>query len=77
MLRNLKKTKDLKKKREPFNEEIATIKKYLELAKTLCRAKTNKAKSAGLSSQIRTGETGNPPLSITDVTGEARGILLG
>jgi len=63
----------LKKKREPLNEEIATIEKYLELAKTLCRMEANKAKLAGLTSQIRTDETGNPPVPITDVTGQVRG----
>ena len=31
------KLKDLKKKRERLNEEVATVEKYLELAKTLYR----------------------------------------
>ena len=76
MLKIVKK-KDLKKKREALNEEIATIEKYLELAKTLCRVEANKAKLASLSSQSHTDETGNPQVPITDVTGQARGILFG
>jgi len=46
------KLKDLKKKRERLNEEIATIEKYLELAKTLYRVEADKAKLGSLSSQI-------------------------
>jgi len=71
------KLKDLKKKRERLNEEIATIEKYLELAKTLYRVEADKAKLASLSSQILTDETGNPPVPETDVTDQSREILLG
>lgn len=71
------KLKDLKKKRERLNEEIATIEKYLELAKTLYRVEADKAKLASLSSQILTDETGNPPVPVTDVTDQSREILLG
>ena len=71
------KVKDLKKKRERLNEEIATIEKYLELAKTLYRVEADKAKLASLSSQILTDETGNAPMPVTDVTDQSREILLG
>lgn len=71
------KLKDLKKKRERLNEEIATIEKYLELAKTLYRVEADKAKLASLSSQIITDEKGGPPLPVTDVTDQSREILLG
>jgi len=71
------KLKDLKKKRERLNEEIATIEKYLELAKTLYRVEADKAKLASLSSQILTDEKGNPPVPVTDVTDQSREILLG
>ncbi|NKB81786.1 MAG: hypothetical protein GKS05_07870 [Nitrospirales bacterium] len=71
------KLKDFKKKRESLNEEIATIEKYLELAKTLYRVEADKAKLASLSSQIITDEKGSPPLPVTDVTDTSREILLG
>lgn len=71
------KLKDFKKKRERLNEEIATIEKYLELAKTLYRVEADKAKLASLSSQIISDETGAPPLPVTDVTDQSREILLG
>src|SRR5687768_11895364 len=45
---------DLQKKREKTDDEIATIKKYLELAETLYRVEVDKAKLASLSSQIVT-----------------------
>ena len=41
---------DLQKKRSRLDEEIATIKKYLELAETLYRVEADKAKLASLSS---------------------------
>ena len=71
------KLKDFKKKRERLNEEIATIEKYLELAKTLYRVEADKAKLASLSSQIISDETGAPPLPDTDVTDQSKEILLG
>jgi hypothetical protein len=40
---------DLEKKRRRLDDEIATIKKYLELAETLHRVETDKAKLATLS----------------------------
>ena len=71
------KLKDLKKKRERLNEEIATIEKYLELAKTLYRVEADKAKLGSLSSQILADETGSSPVPGTDVTDQSREILLG
>ncbi len=71
------KLKDFKKKKERLNEEIATIEKYLELAKTLYRVEADKAKLASLSSQIISDETGAQPLPVMDVTDQSREILLG
>ena len=71
------KLKDLHKKRERLNEEITTIEKYIELAKTLYRVEADKAKLASLSSQIITDEKGALPLPDTDVTDQSREILLG
>lgn len=71
------KYKDLKKKREKLNEEMATIEKYLELARTLYRVEADKAKLASLSSQIIADETGEPPVPVTDVTDQSKEILLG
>ena len=71
------KFKDLKKKRERINEEMATIEKYVELAKTLYRVEADKAKLASLSSQIISDKTGEPPVPVTDVTDQSREILLG
>ena len=52
---------DLQKKRSRLDEEIATIKKYLELAETLYRVEADKAKLASLSSQIITDDKGVRP----------------
>ena len=72
------KVKDLKKKRERLNEEIATIEKYLELAKTLYRVEADKAKLASLSSQILSDEPGSHSQQpVADVTDQSREILLG
>ena len=71
------KLKDLQKKRERINEEIASIEKYVELAKTLYRVEADKAKLASLSSQIITDEKGAMSLPATDVTDQSREILLG
>ncbi len=68
---------DLEKKRRRLEEEIATIKKYLELAETLYRVEADKAKLASLSSQIITDEKGARPLPVMDVTDQSREILLG
>lgn len=67
---------ELEKKRGRLEEEIATIKKYLELAETLYRVEADKAKLASLSSQIITDDKGPRPLPV-DVTDQSREILLG
>ena len=68
---------ELEKKRGRLEEEIATIKKYLELAETLYRVEADKAKLASLSSQIITDDKGVRPLPFMDVTDKSREILLG
>lgn len=68
---------ELEKKRGRLDEEIATIKKYLELAETLYRVEADKAKLASLSSQIITDDKGARPLPVMDVTDQSREILLG
>ena len=72
-----RKRKDLQKKREQLGEEIATVEKYLELAKTLYRLEADKAKLASLSSQIASHEKGNVSASDIDVAAKSREILLG
>jgi hypothetical protein len=72
---------DLQKKREKIDDEIATIKKYLELAETLYRVEVDKSKLASLSSQIVTDSDKDKaqlraPL-LVDVTDQSREILLG
>src|SRR5207302_3539959 len=71
---------DLQKKREKIDDEIATIKKYLELAETLYRVEVDKSKLASLSNQIVTDtdkdKTLRPPM-LVDVTDQSREILLG
>ena len=68
---------ELEKKRRRLDDEIAMIKKYLELAETLYRVEADKAKLASLSSQIITDEKGVRPLPVTDVTDQSQEILLG
>ncbi len=68
---------ELEKKRRRLDDEIAMIKKYLELAETLYRVEADKAKLASLSSQIITDEKSIRPLPVTDVTDQSREILLG
>ncbi len=68
---------ELEKKRRRLDDEIAMIRKYLELAETLYRVEADKAKLASLSSQIITDEKGIRPLPVTDVTDQSREILLG
>ena len=50
---------ELEKKRRRLDDEIATIKKYLELADTLHRVEADKAKLASLSTQLITDEKGS------------------
>src|SRR6185295_7538052 len=71
------KFQELEKKRKRLEEEIATIKKYLELAETLYRVEADKAKLASLSSQIITDEKGGRPAPLMDVTDQSRELLLG
>ena len=72
-----RKRKDLQKKREQLGEEIATVEKYLELAKTLYRVEADKAKLASLSIQIASHEKGDVSASDVDVAAQSREILLG
>ena len=69
---------DLEKKRRRIDDEIATIKKYLELAETLYRVEADKAKLASLSNQLITDDS-KPvrPVPLMDVTDQSREILLG
>jgi hypothetical protein len=67
---------ELEKKRRRLDDEIATIKKYLELADTLHRVEADKAKLALLSTQLLADEKGGPALPV-DVTDQSREILLG
>ena len=57
---------ELQNKRDRIDDEIATIKKYLELAETLHRLEAGRAKLPALPSQV-----------VTDVTDQSREILLG
>src|SRR5438552_17165290 len=71
---------ELQKKRDRIDDEIATIKKYLELAETLYRLEVGRAKLPALSSQA-SSETDKDKLgravSLTDVTDQTREDLLG
>ena len=67
---------ELEKKRRRLDDEIATIKKYLELAETLHRVEADKAKLATLSTQLATDEKGARAFPV-DVTDQSREILLG
>jgi hypothetical protein len=69
---------ELEKKKRRLDDEIATIKKYLELAETLYRVEADKAKLASLSSQIIPDDSkGVRTLPVMDVTDQSREILLG
>ena len=67
---------EFEKKRRRLDDEIATIKKYLELAETLHRVEADKAKLATLSTQLATDEKGARAFPV-DVTDQSREILLG
>jgi len=73
---------ELQKKREKVDDEVKTVKKYLELAETLYRVEEDKAGLSDLSNQKisqndkeRTSKF--PFTSIPDVTDQSREILLG
>jgi predicted nuclease with TOPRIM domain len=68
---------ELEKKRRRLDDEIATIKKYLELAETLYRVEADKAKVANLSSQTGTDGKDGRLVQVMDVTDQSREILLG
>lgn len=68
---------ELQKKREKIDDEIATVKKYLELAETLYRVELDKAKLASLSSQFIADPDKGRPAPLVDVTDQSREILLG
>jgi hypothetical protein len=68
---------ELEKKRRRLDEEIATIKKYLELAETLYRVEADKVKLANLSDQSGTDGKSGRPGPVMDVTEQSREILLG
>jgi hypothetical protein len=69
---------ELEKKRRRLDDEIATIKKYLELAETLYRVEADKAKLANLSPAATLGDTkGLHHSPVADVTEQSREILLG
>ncbi len=72
-----RKRKDLQKKREQLGEEIASVERYLELAKTLYRVEVDKAKLASLSIQITSHEKGDVSSFDVDVASKSREILLG
>ncbi len=73
---------ELQKKRDRLDEEVRTIKKYLELAETLYRVELDKTKLANLSTQIigdaekdKNIKTSTPIL--VDVTDQSMELLLG
>jgi hypothetical protein len=68
---------ELEKKRRRLDDEIATIKKYLELAETLYRVEADKAKVSNLSSQTGTDGKDGRLVQGMDVTDQSREILLG
>ena len=76
------KLQELQKKREKVDDEVKTVKKYLELAETLYRVEVDKAKLANLSNQIisQNDKERTPKFqftSVPDVTDQSREILLG
>ncbi len=75
---------ELQKKRDRLDEEVRTIKKYLELAETLYRVELDKAKLADLSTQIindaekdKNTKSSIPMPILVDVTDQSRELLLG
>ena len=56
---------DLEKKRRRLDDEIATIKKYLELADTLHRVETDKAKLSSAATLLIAHEKGSRILRVS------------
>ena len=76
------KLQELQKKREKVDDEVKTVKKYLELAETLYRVEVDKTKLPKLSNQIIVENDKEKPsrpqfTSVPDVTDQSREILLG
>lgn len=73
---------ELQKKRDRLDEEVRTIKKYLELAETLYRVELDKTKSDNRSTQIindtdkEKGTKTSMPI-LVDVTEQSKELLLG
>ena len=72
-----RKRKELQKKREQLGEEIASVERYLELAKTLYRVEADKAKLASLSIQIASHKKGDVSSSEADVASQVTRDSLG
>lgn len=68
---------DLERKRGRLDDEIATIKKYLELAETLHRVEADKAKSGAFPAHALADEKGARAAQVADVPDQSREILLG
>lgn len=68
---------ELEKKWRRLDDEIATIKKYLELAETLYRVEADKAKLATFPSLLSADEKGARQCQNTEVTDQSREILMG
>jgi len=76
------KLQELQKRREKVDDEVRSVKKYLELAETLYRVEIDKANLANLSKQIisQNDKDITPRFQFTslpDVTDQSREILLG
>lgn len=80
------KLQDLQKKREKLEDEIITIKKYLELAETLYRVEVDKAKALQVTQPLSQGgpftsekeKSSRVPFAVlADTTDEAKDLLFG
>jgi hypothetical protein len=68
---------ELQKKRDRLEEEIKTIKKYLELAETLYRVEQEKARVAGTGSSASPDADRDKTRGQLDVPDQSQEILLG
>jgi hypothetical protein len=68
---------ELQKKRDRLDEEIKTIKKYLELAETLYRVEQEKSRVAAKGSQSATEADRDRARGVLDVPDQSQEILLG